>query len=392
MYLSQLALTLVLVSNTPRRKPSLKKYVPLLCGNCKNFNPSLSEYKYPCLFRIKIPRVFCRKQDRVKIDVVVSSCHSLPSVMAVRHAIESVKVECYRVYLMTVYLCGAARACEIAFNRSSADKSSGYTMNYGPYGDDAWLDNTEPPDPQWLDVLEMLLSIQQGSISIKDAITKAKTRIPVVVFKIKIAKTHGLVKGEEAPYRLVALPLSEDFEPWTKIIYKYFQMHKGKPVFPFSRAEIWDYISRKDPVFKGLTYRIKKYTYNDASDELLSKEDLEGIKKGLYNELIETSPNKIGLKVISIDEFEYRMDYYGKIYRRQIYKVLSHPKPLKIHGLRHIRTDELVKYRGFDGVDLVAYVGWSGRGVALPNQAGNYAELRECWHRYIKKLCVEFSC
>jgi len=56
--------------------------------------------------------------------------------------------------------------------------------------------------------------------------------------------------------------------------------------------------------------------------------------------------------------------------------------------LRHIRTDELLKDYDFDGVDLVAYVGWSGTGVALPSQAGNYAELRENWQRYIKKLCV----
>lgn len=372
----------------PRHKVSLRCETPKICGNCKYYNPSASEYRYPCAFRLKIPTVYCRKQDPISRESLVNSPRSLPTVSEVRHAIESVRVEKFRVFLMAVYLCGAARACEIAYERASGDIQKGYGRHYGPSGDDCFLDFSEPPDPKWVDVLEMLLSIQAGEVSIKEAIAKAKMRVPVVVFKIKIAKSHGLESFEEAPYRLVALPLPEKYEPWTKIIYEYFQKHKGQPVFPFSRSDVDDYLTRKDKVFAGLTYRIKKYIYNNAKDELLTPEKLEVIQVGLYKQLLDTPPNRVGLKVITIDEYEYRMDFYGKIYRRQIYKVLSHPKPLRIHGLRHIRTDELLKTYGFDGVDLVAYVGWSGRGVALPTQANNYAEIRENYQRYVKKLMI----
>jgi len=369
----------------PRHRIYPEKETPILCGNCVNFKPHGT---HPCELRQKIPHIYCRRQIKINKSINTIVCASnLPNVQQVRKAIESIKEEKYRIYMMTIYLCGAARACEIAYKRSMADINNGYTINYGPYGDDCWLDETDPPDPKWIDVLEMLLSIQVGTISIKDAITKAKQKIPVAIFKIKIAKTH-IIEGEDPPYRLVALPLPEKYEPWTQIIYNYFQNHKGQPVFNFNRSDVCDYLSRVDKVFEGMYYRIKKYTYNNAKDEQLTKEKLNKIQPDLYDKLLNTSPNKIGIKVVIIEEYEYRMDYYGKIYRRQIYKVLSHPKPLKIHGLRHIRTDELLKYKAFDGVDLVAYVGWSGRGVALPTQASNYAEIRENWQRYIKKLCV----
>ena len=42
-------------------------------------------------------------------------------------------------------------------------------------------------------------------------------------------------------------------------------------------------------------------------------------------------------------------------------------------------------------IDLGAYVGWcmGGRNQKdMPAMASNYAEIREAWHRYIRKLCV----
>jgi hypothetical protein len=99
----------------------------------------------------------------------------------------------------------------------------------------------------------------------------------------------------------------------------------------------------KQPIFQGLTYRIKKYL------------------------LLKTGEVSL--------------------------KILPHIRELKIHGLRHIRTDELLKTYHFDGFDLAAYIGWSlgtAKGVSsMPSQANTYAEIRENWQRYIKKLCVQ---
>lgn len=262
---------------------------------------------------------------------------SLPEVYAVRKAIESIDREDYRRYLQTVYLCGAARAVEIASQRCSGEKD----LIYGPRGTDAWLTETSPPDPSWLDVLEMLLGIQTGETSVKDAIAKAKQKIPVVIFKIKIAKQH-LEIGEQPPYRLVALPYAPKYEPWCKPLYEYFQSAGNEYVFPFNRAKVWYYLTYKQKVFEGMMYKIKKYNYMRSGEVT--------------------------------------------------FKVFSHMRKLKIHGLRHIRTDELLKVYNFDGFDLGAYVGWSmgsaNKVSATPSMAGTYAEIREAWPRYIKKLCI----
>jgi hypothetical protein len=263
---------------------------------------------------------------------------SLPEVQEVRRRIEACHYKPYRMYLMSLYLCGAARSVEMAGKRCSGERQD---MIYGPKGSDVFLTETPPPDPTWLEVLEMLLSVQTGEQNVKDAIAKAKQRIKVAVFKVKIAKQH-LEENEEPPFRLVALPMPKQYEPWTEELYNYFHDLGNDYVFPFNRQTVWHYITNVDPIFQGLTYRIKKYTF---------------MKTG-----------------------------------QPICKVLPHPRDFKLHALRHVRTDELIRVFGFDGIDLGAYVGWSmgnSKQVSnMPSMAGNYAEIREAWYRYIKKLCV----
>lgn len=263
---------------------------------------------------------------------------SLPEIQAVRKAIESVEFEPYKRFLQAVYLCGAARAVEIAGERCSGEKD----LVYGPKGTDCWLTETSPPDPSLLQVLEMLLAIQTGEQNVKDVIAELKKKIPVVVFKIKVAKQH-LEVGEDPPFRLVALPLEEKYEPWAKPLYEYFKKAGEDYVFPFNRSKVWYYLTFQQPVFKGMHYRIKKYNY---------------MKTGEVT-----------------------------------FKVFSHMRKLKIHGLRHIRTDELTVVYDFDGLDLGAYVDWSLRanqqGAPIPAMVGTYANVRENWQRYIKKLCKE---
>jgi len=296
----------------PRHKVKLEKETPSLCSNCKHYNPSAYAFKKPCQYKIKIPKVFCTLQIKINKKENINHNSNIPEYKIVRKAIESIKVRKYRIFLMTVYLCGAARACEIAGKRPRSEKN--YPL-YGVNGNDCWLDKTDPPDPKWIDVLEMLLSIEHKTLTIKDAINKAKQKIPVVIFKVKIAKTH-ITKGEEAPFRLVALPLDPKFEPWTEQILQYFKEHRGKKVFPFSRCEVNDYLDRKDPVFKGLTYRIKKYTHSESKTETLKNIDI-----ALYQKLLDAPINKQGMKAVFIENYEYRIEFRGKIYRREVYKV-----------------------------------------------------------------------
>jgi hypothetical protein len=258
---------------------------------------------------------------------------SLPEVREVRARIESVKVEKYRIYLKSLYLCGAARSVELNSKRCSGEKEN---LIYGPKGSDVWLTTCEPPDLNNTQFLKLLLQITSKQRTVDDIIDELSQRIPIAVFKIKVAK-QKLDEGEEPPHRLVALPLPEKYEPWTREIVDYFHDRKDEYVFPWNRQTIWHYISNVDPVFEGLTYHIKKYR-----------------------------------------------DFDGK-------KIYAHNRPFKLHALRHVRTDELIKHYGFDGIDLAAYVGWSMNGnkkEAMPNMASNYAEIREAWHRYIRKLCV----
>jgi hypothetical protein len=263
---------------------------------------------------------------------------SLPEVREVRSRIESVKHKPYQIYLKSLYLCGAARAVEMAAKRCSGEKEN---LIYGPRGSDVWLSETDPPDLTNTQFLKILLQVNSREKRIDEVIDELSQRVKVAVFRIRIAK-QKLEENEEPPYRLVALPMPRQYEPWTQEIYDYFHDKGDEYVFPWNRQTIWHYITNVQPIFKDLTYRIKKYTF---------------MKSGQLS-----------------------------------HKILSHNRPFKLHALRHVRTDELISRFHFDGIDLGAYVGWSmGRGsnsANMPAMAGNYAEIREAWPRYIKKLCL----
>lgn len=268
---------------------------------------------------------------------------SLPQIEEVRRRIESCTNKPIQMYLKALYLF-AARGIEIAGKLTASDfETNPEHQIYGPKGTDAWLDETEPPDPSQLQVIRMLIKIQAGTQTVDCAIAELEKKIPVAVFKIHIAKQH-LEPNEEAPYRLIALPLVDGFEPWAREMFDYFKAAGNNYVFAnLSRQDVWHYITHTQRIFEGLHYRIKKYTYF----------------RGL---LLEDQEEDKG------------------------FKVLSHNRKLKGHGIRHVRVDELLKRWAFDGVDIAAYVGWS-MGKEGPDMMSNYAEIREMWQRYIKKLC-----
>jgi hypothetical protein len=265
---------------------------------------------------------------------------SLPEVRVIRERIESCKHYDIRMYLKAVYLFGA-RAVELTGKRCSGEKN----LIYGPKGTDSWQVAIDPPDIPSQDLAMILLNALGDRDTALRMIEKYRQNIPIALYKIKIAK-QKLDEGEEAPYRIIALPLPKEYEPWSQDVFDYFQRAGDNYVFPFNRSYVWDYITHEQQIFKGLTYRIKKYNYN-----------------------------RVG---------------------QPIFKVLPHPRKIKIHGLRHVRIDELIGKYYFDALDMVAFVGWkltkSGpQGGAAPAMADVYAEIREAWHRYIKKLCKVVS-
>ncbi|MCW4015099.1 MAG: hypothetical protein NWF06_01895, partial [Candidatus Bathyarchaeota archaeon] len=255
---------------------------------------------------------------------------SLPEVDEVRQRIESCNDVEIRMFLKCAYLFGA-RAVELCGRRCSGEKD----LVYGPKGTDCWTDKTEAPDIPAKETLRIIIkAMSEPKQALKDIEERTKD-VPVALFRISIAK-QKLDEGEPAPHRIVALPLVDEYEPWAREVYEYFKSKGDDYVFPFNRAYVWGYLTHKQKLFKGLTYRIKKYNYIQVGEP--------------------------------------------------VFKVLSHPRALKIHGLRHIRTDELVARFGFDGIDMMAIIGWK-QGKDAPAMVGVYAEIREAWYRYIKKLC-----
>lgn len=271
---------------------------------------------------------------------------SLPEVYDIMRRIERCKSKPNQMYMKAEFeFC--ARGIEVAGELTSTDRKR-HTEPYGPIGKDVSVTEIEPPDipaNQMLKIILTALSNKDEAIKLANELSE---KIKIAVFKVRIAKQH-LDVGESYPYRLVALPLSR-FDPWSQELLDYFHDAGDNYVFPFNRQDNWEYITRKDPIFDGLVYRIKKYHYL-PSGQIIEEADPEAC--------------------------------------------LSHNRLFKCHGIRHVRTDQLIKQQKFDGYDLAAFVGWSMGSVnklsVTPSMASTYAEIREAWQRYIHKLCIPFN-
>ena len=270
---------------------------------------------------------------------------SLPDVYEVMRRIDRCKSEPNKMYMRAEFeFC--ARGIEVAGHLTSTDKCR-HTEPYGPTGRDVFVTKIDQPAIPANRMLTLFLKAMKDKNAIDNIIDELSQKIKVAVFKVRIAKQH-LDEGESYPYRLVALPLDSKFDPWSQSLLDYYRDAGDHVVFDLNRQDNWEYITRKDKIFDGLTYRIKKYHY---------------------------FPN-------------------GQV-SEDAKACLSHPRLFKCHGIRHVRTDQLIKYLGFDGFDLAAFVGWSmgssSKVSAAPAQASNYAEIREAWPRYIHKLCVPLN-
>ena len=213
----------------------------------------------------------------------------------VRSRIAEVEREDYRYCLMATYLMDA-RISEVVSKACPKDT----TTARGPKGSDAKLDTF----------------VQLG------------TEIPCVVFTVKTAKRQG-------KERYVALPLDEQYEPWSKPLYGYFLAAGKRPVFDFTRQTIWKYIKDLD-TFKGLECQIIRYIVTD----------------------------KFTLKKTPVKE---------------------HDRAFRLHALRHLRASELVGFYGFDGFNLATYGGWTYHTMAQTSAVmDRYLSLS--WQSYFPKL------
>jgi hypothetical protein len=220
-----------------------------------------------------------------------------PTVQEVRDRIENVVRPEYRLGLMADYLLDA-RISEIVAQASPGD-NKGKEIARGPKGSDARLESF----------------LFMG------------TQVPCVIFSIKTAKRGGNVRN-------IALPLEEQYEPWTKPLYEFFRRAGDGPVFNYNRQQIWYYI-KKNGVFRCMAYPIDRYKVYDDS----------GVRK----------------------------------------EVDKHVNPFALHALRHIRTTELVEFYGFDGFNLSIYGGWTLKTIAgVSSSMERYLSLS--WSTYFPKL------
>jgi hypothetical protein len=148
----------------------------------------------------------------------------------------------------------------------------------------------------------------------------------VAVFTLATAKRQG-------KERSIALPLDRTLEPWTEPLLKYYTHAGSNHVFPFTRQVVW---LRAHDAFKGLRYPIDRYVIT---------------KKGST--------------------------------KRE--EIKQHSRDFALHALRHLRTTELVKEYGFDGLDLSIFGGWTMKPMlGVGSSMERYLSLS--WQRYFPKL------
>jgi hypothetical protein len=245
-----------------------------------------------------------------------------------RDRIEQIKDKDIKMFLKATYLL-AADGCELTGQLESG--SASYHRNrkiiYGPRGCDIFCELIDAPQ----------IKLQNQELTTKSS-RSLPLKIPVVLFNIKTAR-QTLDSDENVPIRIIALPLSEQFDPWAKELYDFFKERGKDYIFPFNRQKVWRYVT-VNRVFAGLNYRIRKYIYSNKRP-------------------ISDLPNN--------------------------FVVFSHQRKLKMSGLRDLRTYELIDKYSFDGADLEIYT--SPRDKKNIGNRINKSLSNEDWHRYIYKLC-----
>ena len=260
---------------------------------------------------------------------------SLPDAIEIRERIERVQDEKIRMFLKATYLL-AARPRELTGKLDASAKTHNEII-YGPKGTDVFKAQTEPPDPHLKNVLGVIDEIKSEKISAEQAKADLSMKIPVAVFTIKIAKVE-LEPEEEPHFRLIALPMVKEFEPWTEQLYNYFKKKNNNYVFPFAREKVWDHISHNEKIFEGLLYTIQRYQ------------------------------RKVGEQ-------------------RKTKNLPPRPRKVKLMALRFVREHELITKYDFSLDDLREFTGLILVLEALRLPVSPPKIVYGDWQRYIKKLC-----
>ncbi len=222
---------------------------------------------------------------------------SLPNPYLIMNRIDTCQREENKMYMRFLFE-ACARGIEGAGHLTSTDRKR-HTDAYGPLGKDVFLTEVDPPDLKNMEFLKILLKVNSGKVSIDEVIDELSKKIPVAVFTVKIAKQH-LEKGENNrgsyPFRYVALPLDKRFDLWAEDLVNWFHDRGDHVAFDLNRQDNWEFITRKQPIFRDLTYPIKKYHWSFITGKV--KEDRT---------------------------------------------CLAHPRWFKGHGIRHVRTQQLIE-------------------------------------------------
>jgi hypothetical protein len=208
---------------------------------------------------------------------------------------------------------------------------------YGPKGTDV-VETTvdlDQPDFNLDDIIKLSNQLRSKEFNVQQVFHSLST-VLAGLFYITNAK-QKMEPGVKLTQRIVALPLSGQYDPWVKEIFDYFKEKGEKYVFDFNRQHVHFYLTHKEKIFNECTYKIKKYkTQGEGKAEVISE----------------------------------------------------HERDLVLDGLRYLRQDELMEKYKFDWVDFEAFTGLKFSNKYLLDRRGDTSTLD--WHRYIKKLCVAY--
>jgi hypothetical protein len=248
----------------------------------------------------------------------------------VRRRIANIEDLKNRMFVEAVYLLGVARPTELASKRESGVKKP---YVFGPRGYDATIEQICVPPPDTKELLELLTKIESKKITISTVKEMFSRKLDVALFKIKLSKRA--LENDEHPYRIIGLPINNEFEdPWTRELYDYFKKAGDSYVFiDYSRQQAQSHIN-SEGTFKDIKYNVEDY--------------------------VRTRHTISGTTTEPIEE---------------------HPKQLFLEGLSILRHEELENEYGFDDLDWAAYTG------SLVRVTRNDFTTQVNWHRYIKKLC-----
>ena len=258
--------------------------------------------------------------------------------------------------------------CLLTFGARSVEFSGENCLNekaYGTIGEGhAWIDWYTPKAVTHEEQNERLNQLSANPnanvASIMAALMKPPSPIKAAIFKIPIAKKH-LHEGESLVYRHTALPLDKKYEPWAPEIFDWYMQCGKEKIFKKNRKHYLDYIKQRG-IFKGFAYPVERYTLRTANLGKL--------------EVIPESDNKMR---------EYkRSEKTGVVY--QLDTTPQHLHSFKLHGLRHVRTKELMDfYEIKDTLALCSYIGWApARGANV--MIARYGSVYQNWGSYFNNL------